>query len=112
MENTIKVSITIDEAADLIYEQVVNTSVTGELIDKYEIKSSNNKKCLLMVFDKHYYRAGNRLTLTVMIDNLEDVTRVHYAGGGGGQGLFKFDWGAAESFEEIVFDTLKGYIMR
>lgn len=46
----------------------------------------------MMVFEKHYYRAGNRLTLTVIINNLEDITRVHYISGGGGQGLFTFDW--------------------
>lgn len=111
MDNTLKVSVTIDEAVDLIYEAVVNGSVTGELIDKYEINGLDNKKCIVMVFDKHYYRAGNRLTLTVVIDNLQDTTRVHYTGGGGGQGLFKFDWGAASSFEDIVPRVLKNYIV-
>ncbi|MBC8589884.1 DUF6054 family protein [Wansuia hejianensis] len=111
MGNTLKLSITIDEAVDLIYEAVVNGSITGELIDKYEINSLDNKKCIVMIFDKHYYRAGNRLTLTVVIDNLQGNTRVHYTGGGGGQGLFKFDWGAASSFEDIVHRVLGDYIV-
>ncbi len=111
MRNTLKVSSSIEETVDIIYEEVVNGSVTGKLLDKYEINSSDNKKCVVMVFDKHYYRAGNRLTLTVIIDNLEEVTRVHYISGGGGEGLFTFDWGASESFENIVAEALKKYII-
>ncbi len=111
MENTIKVSISIEDTVNLIHEEVVNGSITGKLIDRYEINSSDNKKCIMMVFDKHYYRAGNRLTLTVIIDNLEDTTRVHYISGGGGQGLFTFDWGAAESFQDIVPLVLEKYII-
>lgn len=111
MNNTLRISIPIEETIDLIYNAVVNGSVTGEMIDQYEINSFDNKKCVVMVFDKHYYRAGNRLTLTVIIDDLEGNTRVHYVGGGGGQGLFKFDWGAADSFEGIIPRALAGYIV-
>mgnify|MGYP000364439711 CR=1 FL=1 len=28
---------------------------------------------------------------------------------GGGEGLFRFDWGAAESFEGVVHDALSRY---
>lgn len=111
MDNTLKVSMSVDETVKLIYDKVINGSVTGELLDKYEIKSPDNKKCTVMVFDKHYYRAGNRLTLTVIIDNLEEATRVHYISGGGGKGLFTFDWGAADSFENIVPESLEEYII-
>ncbi|WP_313757050.1 DUF6054 family protein [Tissierella sp.] len=111
MNNTLNVSISVEKTVNLIYEEVVNCSITGELLDKYEINSLDNKKCIVMVFDKHYYRAGNRLTLTVIIDSLEDVTRVHYISGGGGKGLFNFDGGASESFANIVPEVLKEYII-
>ena len=38
-----------------------------------------------------------------------DVTQVHCAGGGGGEGLFRFDWGAAGSFEDAVHRALEAY---
>jgi hypothetical protein len=109
MEQTFKVSISVQEAADIIYNEVVDGSITGELIDKYEIKDESTLKCMVMVFEKHYYRAGNRLTLTVVLDNLGSNTRVHYASGGGGEGLFRFDWGASEAFADIVPNTLDEY---
>ena len=63
-----------------------------------------------MVYEKHYWRAGNRLTLTVTIDNMSGRTRVHTVGGGGGEGLFRFDWGASQSFEGVVQDALAPYL--
>ncbi|WFA08246.1 DUF6054 family protein [Tissierella sp. Yu-01] len=108
MNNTFFISISIEEAAEKIYDAVVNGSITGELIDGYEI-AGHDKKCIVLVFEKHYYRAGNRLTLTVTLDDFEDNARVHYVSGGGGEGLFKFDWGASESFAEIVPSVLEKY---
>ena len=67
------------------------------------------REAIVLVFEKHYYRAGNRLTLTVTLDDFTGRTRVHCASGGGGEGLFRFDWGAAESFEGVVHDALSGY---
>ena len=93
-------------AADLAIRAIEGGSFTGELIDRYQI-SDGDKTCIVLVFEKHYYRAGNRLTLTVTLDNLSSVTRVHLVGGGGGEGLFRFDWGAAESFEQCVVDALR-----
>lgn len=61
------------------------------------------------MFEKHYYRVSNRLTLTVTLDNFEDNVRVHYVSGGGGKALFKFDWVASDSFGDIVPNTLKSY---
>ncbi len=109
MGQTFMVSISIQEAAEIIYDEVVGGSITGELIDQYEIEDGRTLKCVVQVFEKHYYRAGNRLTLTVVLDNLEGNTRVHYSSGGGGEGLFRFDWGAAEDFADIVLDALEEY---
>jgi len=109
MEQTFMVSISIQEAADIIYNEVVDGSITGEIIDKYEIRDDGTLKCMVQVFEKHYYRAGNRLTLTVVFDNLGGNTRVHYSSGGGGEGLFRFDWGASEDFADIVPDALEKY---
>lgn len=60
MENTIKVSISVNAAANLLEREIIEGSITGTLIDRYEVRSSDNKKCVMMIFEKHYYRAGNR----------------------------------------------------
>ena len=109
--NTFRVSLSVDEADRLIYSAVVQGSITGERIDYYEIYGPNGTRCQVSVYEKHYYRAGNRLTLTVTIDNLSGYTRVHYASGGGGEGLFRFDWGASSSFANIVPNALASYIV-
>lgn len=93
-------------AADRIRDAIEGRSFTGELIDRYQI-GTEDRICIVLVFEKHYYRAGNRLTLTVTLDNLGGVTRVHTVGGGGGEGLLGFDWGAADSFENCAIEALR-----
>lgn len=92
------------ETVTLIKDAVMSGSLTGALIDEY-----TNDGATVLVFDKHYYRAGNRLTLTVVIDTYLGNTHIHAVGGGGGEGLFRFDWGASESFEDSVRNALRIY---
>lgn len=101
------VAINADEAVKIIKNKVVNGSITGTLTDEYE-----NAGVTVLVFDKHYYRAGNRLTLTVIIDTVNGRTHIHAVGGGGGQGLLRFDWGASGSFENCIRDALCQYIIQ
>lgn len=111
MESTYYVSCSMEQCGDLIHSAIVDGSITGELLDHYVLQGPNDLQCAVMVYEKHYWRAGNRLTLTVTIDNLSGRTRVHTIGGGGGEGLFRFDWGAAESFEGVVQDALSPYML-
>lgn len=106
------VSISPQEAMRLIDNAIVGGSITGEKIDEYVNDMGNGTMVAVSVYEKHYYRASNRLTLTVVIDNLRNGTHVHVVGGGGGQGLFKFDWGASGSFEDTVMDALYKYVVR
>lgn len=106
------VSVSPKEAAELIARYIVNGSITGELIDEYINDNPNGKEVIVQVYEKHYYRAGNRLTLTVVIDNIDEHTHIHVTGGGGGQGLFRFDWGASDSFEDCAYNALSSYVIR
>lgn len=111
MEHTYYVSCSMEQCGDLIHSAIVDGSITGELLDHYVVKGPNGLKCAVMVYEKHYWRVGNRLTLTVTIDNMSAHTRVHIIGGGGGGGLIRFDWGAAESFEDVVEEALRPYAL-
>ncbi len=106
------VSVSPDEAIDLIDKEIINGSITGEKIDEYVSDMGNGTKLTVSVYEKHYYRASNRLTLTVVADNLRGRTHIHVVGGGGGQGLLRFDWGASGSFEDTVMDALYKYVIK
>lgn len=104
-----RVSISVQETVKALDDAIMNGSITGERIDYYTLDAPTDGTCVVVVYEKHYYRAGNRLTLTVTVDNFTGTTRVVSVAGGGGQGLFRFDWGAAESFASVVSETLKRY---
>ena len=106
--DTIRVSLSLREAVLKIEEAIVRGSTSGELIDKYYL----NDQVVVLVFEKYYMRAANRLTLTVTVDSLEGATRVHYVGGGGSQSIFyRFDWGASQNFAEGLRLSLTPYII-
>ena len=52
------------------------------------------------------------MTLTITIDDFEGKTHIHAIGGGGGEGLFRWDAGAAESFEDCIYDAIYKYIIK
>ena len=103
------VTLPLSECEALIDRAVVDGSITGEQLDRYEVRQPGCGGCVVLVYEKHYYRAGNRLTLTVTLDDLTGKTRVHTVSGGGGAGLFRFDWGASERFEAVVDEALEQY---
>ena len=100
MEDSYFVALGLRECGETIHAAVTD-SITGELVDHYELTHPGGGTCVVAVYEKHYYRAGNRLTLTVVLDDFTGRTRVHCIG--------RFDWGAAESFEGVVHDALSHY---
>ena len=77
MEDSYFVALGLRECGETI-------SITGELVDHYELTHPGGGTCVVAVYEKHYYRAGNRLTLTVVLDDFTGRTRVHCISGGGG----------------------------
>ena len=103
------VRVSPQEAVDLVDKEIVNGSITGEKVDEHVCTTENGREVRVVVYEKHYYRADNRLTLTLTVDNLGGYTRVHAVGGGGGHGFLRFDWGASESFADSVERALYQY---
>ena len=98
---------------ETLHAAVVDGSITGELLDAYEVTDADGVvHCCTAVYEKYYYRVGNRLTLTVTVDDLLGRTRAHWISAGGGEGVFwRFDWGAAESFDSVVREALQPYFL-
>ncbi len=109
MADTFYVSLSVPQAAQILDDAVVRGSVTGEILDAYGAGAPGGGGFITRVYEKHYIRAGNRLTLTVVLDDFTGRTRVHCVGGGGGQGLINFDWGAASSFSNVAANALAAY---
>lgn len=105
------VSLHPADALRAVGDYIVNGSLTGTIIDEHTVVCPDGAAVATGVYEKHFYRAGNRLVLTVVIDDANGKTRVHSVGGGGGEGLFRFDWGASESFENAAESALKAYII-
>ncbi len=108
-DDTFFVSLDVQNTINVINEAVVKGSITGECIDHYGVSAPQGGGFVVLVYEKHYYRAGNRLTLTVVIDDLTGRTRVHSISGGGGEGIFRFDWGASKNFSNVVANALSRY---
>ncbi len=105
----IQVNLSLEETSDLIYNEIVSGSITGDLINIHNIETNDGHTFEVAVYEKHYYRAGNRLTLTIVLDDMQDVTNVHIVAGGGGDGILNIDWGAADSFEDCIVNALSEY---
>ncbi len=103
------VNIPPQDAIRIIDKAIVDGSITGERIDYHTVTANDETSCIIAVYEKHFYRAGNRLTLTVIVNNMQGLTNIHCISGGGGEGLFRFDWGASDSFEDTVLSALENY---
>jgi hypothetical protein len=103
------VSITPIKASNKVEQAIVNGSISGTLIDRYH-RSIGDREIIVLVLEKFYFRSNNRGSMTVTIDNFEAETKVHAAASGTGSGaIFRFDWGAGNSFINSVLDTLEPY---
>ena len=76
------VKLTLDETISRLDSEIIKGTIT-EKIDFHEIHSECKNKAVVMVYGKRYFRASNRLTLTLCIEELQDKTHVHVIGIGG-----------------------------
>ena len=113
MSETRLVNLPVPDCLKVLHAAIVEGSVTGELLDHYELTDAGDVlHCGVAVYEKYYYRVSNRLTLTVTVDDLMGKTRVHWISAGGGESAFwRFDWGAADSFDSVVREALRPYFL-
>lgn len=107
-----KVNLSLEETISELDDGIVRESVTGERIDYHVITGNKDNGAVLLVYEKYFSRVGNRITLTIIVDNLDGPTKVHSIGGGAAQGMFfKFDWGASSSFTSLPRNILRNNII-
>lgn len=103
MALTLQTAYSPDEAANLVSKAIIEGSFSAELVAQSASTGPNGVRCITLLFDKYYMRAGNHCALCVSLDNLSGATKVFAASAGTKQGLLDFfDWGAGDDFEEEV----------
>ena len=83
----------VAEITALLKEKIPECGLSCELVD-----SVSRAGAELLVFEKHYYRAGNALSLTLMVSSADGLVIVDSIGAGAKSGLLDFTWGAEEDF--------------
>lgn len=73
--STFYVSLSMQDAAAAIDNEIIRGNVSGTLIDRFVANHPDGTHCLISVYEKHFVRAGNRLTLTVTLDNIPVFTQ-------------------------------------
>ena len=93
----------VSKIADILRQEITsNNGISCNLVDEVE-RTLGNNIVFLMVFEKYYARASNRVSLTITVSSDGDTIFVDAISSGGGQGpFFKCSWGAEEDFVAIV----------
>ena len=100
----------INQIADIIRtELATKNGVSCTLVDEVK-RTIGNSTVFVMVFEKYYARASNRVSLTISISSDGDIIYVDAISAGGGQGwVFKLDWGAEQEFVAVIKTILAPY---
>ena len=99
----------VDQVAGMLEGEIQNSGFSCTLVDRVQ-RNVGSVKVIVMVFEKYFMRAANRASLTVMVSGEDETVCVDAIGSGGGQGaIFKFSWGAEESFVGTVEKILARY---
>ncbi|MEA4822679.1 MAG: DUF6054 family protein [Clostridiaceae bacterium] len=102
----------VSDIAGVVKSGIQNSGISCELIDTVS-HGSGDFSVVVMVFEKYFWRASNRASLTVVVSGAGDRVTVEAIGSGGGQGpLLRFSWGAEDSFAETVAEVLRPYGFR
>ncbi|HOS19043.1 MAG TPA: DUF6054 family protein [Clostridia bacterium] len=97
----------VGQIASLLAGEIANSGLSCELVDSVR-RTVGGSSFYMMVFEKYYWRASNRASLTVLVSGAGDTVCVDAVGSGGGQGpVFKMSWGAEEDFIGTVADILR-----
>lgn len=79
--------------------------------DEYDL--GNGKNITVIILEKYYWRNSSRAGLVVLCDNIKsENTTVKVTSTGSSDGVvFSFDWGAGESFINLIKSILVDYIV-
>ncbi len=87
----------LNKTLEIIKEELPKTALSLECVDEGSIQGDTIS--YLIVYEKYFMRVKNRISLSIMLSEINQKTQIIAIGLGAGQGpLFKFDWGSEEDF--------------
>ncbi|MBN2299611.1 MAG: hypothetical protein JXC31_00320 [Acholeplasmataceae bacterium] len=95
----------------LLENEISNSGISINLLSKHAHKVGD-ELVYMLVFDKFYYRNGNRASLSILITEQDGMVTVDATGSGGGKGIFiNFSLGAETNFVNLIERVLiqKGF---
>lgn len=104
------VNLNLEETIRMLDLEIIKGTIT-EKIDCHEIYSECKSKAVIMVYGKRYFRAGNRLTLTLCIEQLKDKTHLHVIGIGSVQRTSSGECETSQKFTSLPKRILEKYII-
>ncbi len=85
---------TVAEITAILKEKIPECGLICELTDSVSRGGTE-----LLIYEKHYYRAGNYLTLSILVSSENGLVTVDSIASGAREGvLFDVTWGAEEDF--------------
>lgn len=111
--NTCFLNLPVGEAARTISALVDKMGLSSKMADCHELRQGGDLRGIALIFEKYYLRAGSRLSMTVVLDDLDGSTRAHWAVTGG-SGIFDSEGDtkvAAEKFSKALYEALFPYFL-
>lgn len=106
-----KSNVSVFQTCATIKNEVNNLGFTVELVGESKMVS-DDFHVFMFVYEKFYYRASNRASLSILVGGNANESKVECVSSGAGQGLlFRFSWGADKNFVNGLRRILlsKGY---
>ena len=107
--DNINVNLTIDEAVKKI--EVADIGLSFSIEGRSVVEFSNEKKCVVLVGEKYFYRARNYAAITVILNNVGEYTNIDIITAGAKGDFLEFDWGAGNKFKKQIKEIFSGYII-
>ena len=92
----------VAEISAILKQRIPECGWTCEMVDSVQRNGTE-----LIIFEKHYYRAGNFLTLSLLVSSEGERVIVDSLSSGARQGFLDITWGAEEDFALEPFDILE-----
>ena len=108
MAKTFYVGLGLLQAQNIMEDIIINDSITGKLVDKYEVADCENP-AIISVYEKFFVKASNEASLTTVIDTHRNFTRIHVVGAAGGSWILNQDFGAEKGFEDYISEKMDVY---
>ena len=100
----------VSGVSQIVTDGILSSGISCELVGRADRSFSDGTRATMLVFEKYFYRAGNRASISVMISGRDGNVSVDAVGAGGGTSVFfRFSWGAESSFVSTLEKILNNY---